>query len=148
MKLYRLATFVMIAAIGFFVVACSEQKPATEKQATATQDVKKEAKELADTALAYSLEQKEKYTQEVLKKLSQYNQMFITLDRKVSAMGEQAKNDMMGEIANVNTKKNQVSAKMRELQNSTGEAWEDVKVGLDKAIDDMDEAYKQAMSRY
>ena len=148
MKLSRLTIFALIMAIGFFMVACGEQKPAAKKQVTTSQDVKKEAKELADTALAYSLEQKEKYTQEVLEKLSKYNQQFNALDRKVGVLGEQAKKDMMGEIANVNAKKNQVTLKMRELQASTGKAWEDVKIGLDKAVDDLEESYKQAMSRY
>ena len=148
MKPSRLTIFVVILAIGFFLVACGEQKPTTEKQATTTQDVRKEARELADTALAFSIEQKEKYTEQVLDRLAQYNLKFMELDRKVSMLSGQARNDMMGEIANVNTKKNQVTAKMRELHSSTGEAWEDIKVGLDKAVDDLDEAYKQAISRY
>ncbi len=148
MKRHILTPFVAMLAFSFFLAACGEQKPATEKQATTTQDIKKEAKELADTALAYSIEQKEKYTEQVLERLAQYNLKFMDLDRKVSTLSDQARNDMMGEIANVNAKKNQVTAKMRELQSSTGEAWKDIKVGLDKAIDDLDETYKQVMSRY
>ena len=148
MKRHILTSLVAMLAISFFLAACSEQKPATEKQATTTQDIKKEAKELTDTALAYSLEQKEKYTEQVLERLAQYNKKFMTLDRKVGVLSDQARNDMMGEIANVNAKKNQVTARMRELQASTGEAWEDLKVGMDKAVDDLDKSYKQAISRY
>lgn len=148
MKRHILAPFVGMLAISFFLAACGEQKPVTEKQATTTQDIKKEAKKLTDTALAYSLEQKEKYTEQILERLAQYNLKFMTLDRKVGALSDQARNDMMGEIANVNAKKNQVTARMRELQASTGEAWKDLKVGMDKAIDDLDKSYKQAMSRY
>ena len=148
MKPSRLTIFVMILVIGFFLVACGDQKPTKEKQAISTQDVKKKDKELADTALAFSIEQKEKYTEQVLDRLAQYNLKFMELDRKVSMLSGQARNDMMGEIANVNTKKSQVAAKMRELNSSTGEAWKDLTVGLDKAVDDLDEAYKQATSRY
>jgi len=148
MKRHIFTAFIVMLTIGFLLAACGEQKPAAEKQASTTQDIRKEARELADAALAYSIEQKEKYTQEILARLSQYNLKLMELDRKMSALGDQAKNDMLGEIANVNSKKAQVATRMRELKSSTGEAWKDIKVGLDKAVDDLDEAYKQAKGRY
>jgi hypothetical protein len=142
-------------AIGFFLVACSEQKPATpaakakvENLATKPADIKKEAKDLAATTMAYTEEQKAQYQKKIQEKLAQYNQNFMELEAKLVMMNEQAKADLTAEMEKLDDKKTAVATKVKELQGTSGEAWTDLKAGMDKAFMEMDKAYDQAKSRF
>ncbi len=158
MKGFKYTTILLLASIALLIISCSDQKqsaetPPPEKAkveslATTPADIKKEAGDLARTTLNYAEEQKEQYTQEVLSRLAQYNEKLIALDRKIAMLGEQAKAETMEEVANFNRKKEQVSEKFRELQAASGEAYEDLKDGMEKSIEEMDKAYAQAMSRF
>jgi len=153
MKHYLMMTIFALLAVGFFMAACGEQKPATEKVkvenlATTPEDIKKEAQDLAKTTITYAEEQKEIYTQQVLDRLAQYNQKLIQMDRKLAMLNEQAKAGLAVELDNFSRKKEEVAVKVRHLQAASGEAYEDLKEGMNKAIEDMDKAYDQAMSRF
>lgn len=146
-------TIIALLAVGFLMAACGEQKTAPEKAkvenlATTPEDIKKEAKDLAKTTITYAEEQKEIYTQQVLDRLAQYNQKLIELDRKLAMLSEQAKAELAVELNNFDRKKEKVAAKVRNLQAASGEAYVDLKEGMDKAIEDMDKAYDQAMNRF
>lgn len=158
MKGFKYTTILLLASIALLIISCSDQKQSAETAppekakveslATTPADIKKEAGDLARTTLNYAEEQKEQYTQEVLSRLAQYNEKLIALDRKIAMLGEQAKAETMEEVANFNRKKEQVSEKFRELQAASGEAYEDLKDGMEKSIEEMDKAYVQAMSRF
>lgn len=158
MHIYRLTTFIiMAAAILLLNMSCSEQKQAekatpekarVESLATTPADIRKEAGDLANTTLTYAEEQKELYTRHVLERLAQYNQKMIDMDRKLAMMTEQAKAEVEEEVGNFMRKKEDVSAKFQELQADGGEAFEDLKEGMNKAMDEMDVAYDQAISRF
>lgn len=158
MKGFKYSTILLLASVTFLIMACSEQKQSAgkaapekakvESLATTPADIKKEAGDLAKAAMTYAEEQKALYTQEVLDRLAQYNQKLMALDRKVAMLGDQAKAEMMEEVANFNQKKEQALEKVRELQASSGEAYEDLKEGMEKSIAEMDKAYDQAMNRF
>jgi len=38
--------------------------------------------------------------------------------------------------------------KLEELRSTSGKAWEDLKSGLDTAMDEIEKAYQQALSRF
>ena len=75
MKRFKFMTIIVLAAVGFIMMACSEQRPAAEKTtpekakvenlATTPEDIKKEAKDLARTTMAYTDEQKALYQEKI-----------------------------------------------------------------------------------
>ena len=150
--------FITFAAITFFTTACSEQnKPAetspqerarVEKLETTPADIKKEARDLAVTTKTYAEEQKELYTQQVIDKLAQYNQKLIELNSKVATMSGQARAGVAAELEKLDQKKEAVASRVLELQTASGEAYEDLKEGMEKAIDEMDVAFARALSRF
>ena len=158
MKRHGSLIIIAAAAIGFFISACSEQKPTAEKVtperakienlATTPQDIKKEAKDLAKTTMAYTEEQKDLYMEKLKEKMAQYNRNLVEYRAKLAMMNEQAKADLAEEIDNLSSKKVEMESKIRELQAASGEAFEDLKDGLDNAMDEMDKAYEQAMKRF
>ena len=154
--MYRFAIIPLIVLISSMTLltACSEQKPAApakakvENLATTPQDIRKEAKELAATTMAYTEEQKAQYQKKIQEKLAQYNQNFMELEAKLLMMNEQAKADLAAEMEKLDDKKAAVATKVKELQGTSGEAWTDLKAGMDKAFMEMDRAYDQAKSRF
>ena len=155
----RAALIIFLAAtFCLFLFACSDQKETAEKStpdrakvenlATTPEDIKKEAADLAKTTMAYTQEKKELYMEKIRKKMAQYNQQIMELDSKFTAMSEQARIEVAEQVEDLNRKKAEMNLKVRELQATSGEAFEDLKEGMDKAMDDMDKAYEQAVSRF
>ena len=158
MHRYAIISIIVIIASSTLLTSCSEQKPTTEKTAlekgkvenlaTTPADIKKEAKDLAETTMAYTEEQKAQYEKIIQEKLVQYNRKFMELESQLVMMNEQAKADLAAEMAELNDKKAVAAAKAKELQSTGGEAWADLKAGMDKAFMEMDKAYDQARSRF
>ena len=158
MKHFGFRVIIALAVLSLLVTACSDQKPAVEKTApervkvenlaTTPEDIKKEAGDLAKTAMAYTEEQKALYQKKIQEKMAQYSRKFSELEAKLALMNEQAKADLAEEMENLNQKKTEMGLKVRELQAVSGEAYKDLKDGLDRAIDEMDKAYDQALKRF
>jgi apolipoprotein N-acyltransferase len=158
MKRTGFTTIIALAALCFFITACSEQKPATEKAATekakvekletTPQDIKKEAEDLAKTTAAYTEEQKTLYQQEIEAKMAEYSQNLAEMQTKLVTMSEQARAGMASELEDLNRKKAEMAQKAAELQAASGQAYADLKAGLDKAMEEMDKAFGQAMERF
>ena len=158
MRGYRKAAIIVIIALAFFMTACSDQKQTAEKAtperakvenlATTPEDIKKEARDLADTTLSYADQQKLKYLELLKEKQEQYQEKYVELEEKLVKLSEQTKADMAAEMENLNRKKAEMVLKTREIQAASGKAFEDLREGMDRAIDEMDKAYDQALNRF
>jgi len=153
--------FKAIAALGvicLFWASCSDQKQTAEKAspekakvenlATTPADVKKEAEDLAKTAMAYTEEQKALYQEKIKEKMQQYSQKLMDLQTKMVMLNEQAKANLAAEMENLNRKKQEIVEKAGEIQEASGAAFEDLKKGLDKSLEEMDKAVDEAISRF
>ncbi len=49
---------------------------------------------------------------------------------------------------NLREKKQVVQSKLEQLQASGGKAWEDLKAGMDAAMEDLDKSYQDAVSHF
>ena len=96
--------------------------------------------------MAYTEEQKELYQKKIQEKMEQYSQNLKELQAKMVVLNEQA--NLVEEMENLNRKKEEVAEKFREIQAASGEAYEDLKNGLDRSLEDMDTAIDEAMSRF
>src|SRR5210317_994813 len=121
MKRIGFIIIIALAALCFFMAACSEQKPAAEKAkieslATTPEDIKKEAKDLAETTMSYTKEQKALYQQKIKEKMVLYGQKLDEMQDKVAIMNEQAKAELTVEMENLSNKKVEITNKLLELQ--------------------------------
>ena len=158
MRRFGFTTMVVVATICFFLTSCSEQKQTAEKTpqpkakveslATTPEDIKKEAADLARTTMAYTEEQKELYQKKIEEKINQYGQKFMELQEKMVMLNEQAKASLAAEMENLNRKIQEVDEKSREIQSASGEAYEDLREGLESSLEEMDKAFDQAMDRF
>ena len=158
MKLFGFVTIITFGVIFLFLTSCSDQKQTAEKPqpakarveslSTTTADIKKEAEDLAKTTMAYTEEQKALYQEKIKEKIEQYSQKLMELQTKMVMLNEQAKANLAAEMENLNRKKQEVAEKASEINAASGEAYEDLKKGLESSLEEMDKAFDQAMSRF
>ena len=158
MKRFGSTSIFALAALFFFMTACSEQKPTAEKTtpekakveslATTPQDIKKEAADLAKTTMIYTEEQKALYQKKIEEKMAQYGQSLSEMQAKLVTMSAEAKAGLTAEMEELGRKKDEMAQKASELQAAGSEAYADLKAGLDKAMEELDSAYDQALKRF
>ena len=158
MKLFGFVTIITFGVIFLFLTSCSDQKQTAEKPqpakarveslSTTTADIKKEAEDLAKTTMAYTEEQKALYQEKIKEKMEQYSQKLMELQTKMVMLNEQAKANLAAEMENLNRKKQEVAEKASEINAASGEAYEDIRKGLERSLEEMDKAFDQAMSRF
>ena len=51
-------------------------------------------------------------------------------------------------VMELSKKRDEVSAKLKEMSSSSGKAWEQLKSGIDAAMDDLSNAYKKAAAEF
>jgi len=153
--------FISIFALGLlclFLISCTDQKQSAEKAprekarienlSTTPGDIKKEAEDLAKTTLAYTEEQKALYEKKIQEKMELYSQKLLELQAKIVMLNEQAKANLASELENINRMKQDAAEKAGKIKNASGEAYEDLKKGLDRSLEEMDESLDEAISRF
>jgi len=158
MKHFGFTTLVVLGVICFSLTSCSDQDQSVEKApaekakvenlATTPADIKKEAEDLAKTTMAYTEEQKALYQKKIQEKMQQYSQKFVELQAKMVMLNEQAKANLAAEMESLNRKKQEIAEKAGEIQAAGGEAFGDLKKGLDASLEEMDKAVDEAISRF
>lgn len=150
-------TAVVLTLTAFFglavLLACGDEKEAAKPKAEVTsEDVKKETKEAMETAQAYTQQQKDEYLQLMNAKLEEINRELQELtdktQSKASEMKEEARAELNRNMETLRSKKQEVAQKLDELKSASGSAWEDIKSGMDAAMEDLNQALTRARSHF
>jgi hypothetical protein len=150
MKSTRLVLFFLAAAFFLMAVGCSEQKTSMqeEKPKPTAAEVKKEAKDLVETTESYTMEQKQVYEQQLVQQLEEYSQKISALKDQVAMMPGEAKTAMQEQINMLDTDLQDMEAKAGEMKDASGQAWEDMKQGMEQAEKDLNQAISNAMQNF
>jgi spermidine/putrescine-binding protein len=151
----RIALLIMLTAfLGLaFLVACGDQKEAktSETEVTAV-DVKKEAKEAMETAKTYAFKQKEEYLQQIKAKMKEYDreiqELLAKAESRATDLKEEGKAQFDQSMEALLNKKQTAAEKLNELNSASAEAWEDIKSGMDSALDELTKAFDRARSHF
>jgi hypothetical protein len=117
MKRSGLTTIIAMIAIGFFMMACSEQKPTAEKTTQESTKVKRyiptpeeiesEAKGQTKPQITYTDEQLEQIQQEISSgRMAQFNQEQADLTKQQATMDEENKAKLASEMKDLKDKVN------------------------------------------
>ncbi|MGA8240618.1 MAG: hypothetical protein WB818_08595 [Desulfobacterales bacterium] len=143
-----LLTIMLLLALGV-LPGCGEKEQTQSKPATVSkEEVKKEVKEAYDATKAYTQEQMQAFREQTDTKLTEYNNKIDQLQAEADKLGGDAKTKAEQELTELRQKQDQVSAKLKELSSSSGKAWEQLKSGIDAAMDDLGNAYKKAVAEF
>ena len=143
-----LLAIMLLLALGAFP-GCGEKDQAQSKPATVSkEDVKKEAKEAYDATKAYTQEQMQAFRKQMETKLNEYGEKIDQLQAKTEKLGGDAKTKAEQQLTALRQKRDEVSEKLKELGSSSGNAWEQLKSGIDAAMEDLGNAYKKAAAEF
>ena len=128
---------------------CGEKEQIPSKPATVSEkDVKKEAKEAYDATRAYTLEQMQAFREQTETRLAEYKKEIDQLQAKAEKLGRDEKAKAEQQLTALRQKRDEVSEKLKNLSSSSGNAWEQVKSGIEAAMEDLGNAYKKAAAEF
>jgi hypothetical protein len=136
--------FILWLMIGF-LSACGGEG---EHEAVTGEDVKEETREAVEAVGAYTEAKKEEYQKKLNAQLDKYEQRLDALRAQGAMMTEEAKNKLGEKLEVLEREKKRLQQKAGELESKSGQAWEDLKNGVDDAMDELDTAFKEATSRF
>jgi uncharacterized protein YlxW (UPF0749 family) len=143
-----LLAIILMLALGA-LSGCSDNEQTQSKPAAVTkEDVKKEAKEAYDTTKAYTLEQMQAFREQTESRLAEYEKEIDQLQAKAEKLEGDAKAKAEQQLTALRQKRDAVSEKLKELSSSSANAWEQIKSGIDAAMEDLGNAYKKAAAEF
>jgi len=148
MFIMGLLAIMLLLAMGA-LSGCGDNEQTQSKPAAVTkEDVKKEAKEAYDTTKAYTQEQMQAFREQTEARLAEYEQEIDQLQAKAEKLEGDAKAKGEQQLTALRQKRDAVSKKLKELSSSSGNAWEQIKSGIDAAMEDLGNAYKKAAAEF
>ena len=143
-----LLAIMLLLALGT-LPGCGENEQTQSKPATVSkEDVKKEAKEAYDATKAYTQEQMQAFRDQTETRLTEYKKDIDQLQAKVEKLEADAKEKAEQQLTALRQKRDEASEKLKELSSSSGNAWEEIKTGIDAAMEDLGNAYKKAAAEF
>jgi glucose-6-phosphate-specific signal transduction histidine kinase len=93
-------------------------------------------------------QQREQYQKEIETKLRKLDQEISALKAKAPEEGNELRKQFQQEMAELHQKRALAQRKFDKFTASSQQAWRDMKPGVDKAINDLEAAYKRAASDF
>jgi TolA-binding protein len=143
-----LLAIVLLLALGV-LAGCGEKEQPQSKSATVSkEDVKKEVKEAYDATKAYTQEQMQAFLEQTETRLAEYKKEIDQLQVMAEKLEGDAKAKTEQQLTALRQKRDEVSEKLKDLSSSSGKAWEQLKSGIDAAMEDLGNAYKKAAAEF
>ena len=134
----------------FFMASCNNSKKTPEKVETqvSSEDVKRETGEALETTKTYLAQQKEKYQKDAESTLNDLNDKIKGLQSKAEQAGTDTKAKYNEIIEGLRKKQEEAQNKLNDLKSKSADAWEDVKSGMDAALENLKNSYNDAVSHF
>lgn len=88
------------------------------------------------------------YLQKMQAKLNEWEADINALQAKMSGASADTKIELNKQIDNLRAERSDMKQKLEELKNTSGEAWEDVRDGMEAAWDSASTSFKNAINRF
>ena len=144
----RLLAIMLLVALGA-VAGCGENEQSQSKPAAVSkQDVKQDVKQAYDITKAYTQEQMQAFREQAEARLSEYEKEIDQLQATALKMRGDMKAKAEQQLTQLRQKRDTVSEKMKELGSSSDGAWEQIKTGIEAALEDLGNSYKKAAAEF
>jgi DNA repair exonuclease SbcCD ATPase subunit len=143
-----LLAIMLLLALGT-LPSCDEKEQSQSKSATVSkEDVRKEAKEAYEATKAYTQEQMQAFREQTETRLTEYKKEIDQMQAKAEKLGGDAKAKAGQQLTALRQKREEVSEKLKELSSSGENAWEQLKTGIDVAMEDLGSTNKKAAAEF
>lgn len=109
--------------------------------AVSLEDVRREAREAFESAKNYTYERKAEYQKKLEPVLHDLDERIADLKERAAAAGAEARRRYARQIDDLSAKRDAVRDKLVRVCDATPEAWEDVKAGVGKAVNEFHKAF-------
>lgn len=116
--------------------------------ATGSDDVKRDAKKAASTAVDYTAEQKAKVQKDMEDSLQAMNKKIAELRVDADKKGDSLKAGAKEKIAELEKKQAELEAELAKMKASSGRAWNEMKKGMSAALKSLSDSYKKAKDQF
>jgi molecular chaperone GrpE (heat shock protein) len=93
-------------------------------------------------------QQKEQYEKSMEERLGKLGKKLDELKAKTAAMGEQARNDMKGYLAEAEKKQKAASEKLESMRKKSVKKWKKFASDTDAAMDEFEKAFEKAKTHF
>ena len=107
-------------------------------------DIKKETKDVVETSATYTKEQKENIQKNLEADFANLKKQIHELSAKIDKTSDDTVSDLKAELSQLQKKQNQIDDNLKKFKKTSGQAWNELKAGLDKAVSDLGESYSKA----
>jgi chromosome segregation ATPase len=111
-----------------------------------TEKITKEARETIEATKQYTAQQKEAFQRKAHEELAAVQKQIIALRGKASEASAATRAELQKSISELEKKKDAAKNKLDELRATTDAKWNDVKAGMNSALDDLKNSYQKALS--
>jgi TolA-binding protein len=125
--------YLMAVALLLWPACSAENKPSGQNR---------------DKEAAAVRQQRQMYQDKIQAKLRELDAEIDTLEAKMEEQKKLNRKKLEPQIAELDRKRESARQELEKLNNSSAEAWRDVKGGIDAAMDDLETACKQAASKF
>ncbi|MCW0481106.1 coiled coil domain-containing protein [Gaoshiqia sediminis] len=94
------------------------------------------------------MENREKYIDKLSAKLKEWDADIQQLEEKMERAKTKVRADYQEELDELRARKDEAREKLREIQEASGDAWEELKVGMEKSWDILSDAFKNAFEKF
>jgi DNA-binding transcriptional regulator GbsR (MarR family) len=122
----------------------TQSKPA----AVSKEDVKKDVKQAYDTTKAYTQEQMQAFREQAEARLAEYEKNIDQLQAKAEKLEGDAKAKAEQQLTQLRQKRDAAAEKLKELGSSGGNAWEQIKSGVEAALEDLGNTYQKVAAEF
>jgi len=136
-------TILLVSAAALSLMACGGNQTDTTAE-----DVQQEAQEAVETTGQFLSQERQEYMTGIEQKMNHMETRIAELKEKAAQAGEAQKKEVLEDVQQLEVKYDAARESMNKLQSSSEEAWEEMKSGLEAAVDEVDDAYERAQSHF
>jgi cytochrome c556 len=132
---------VMLVAAG-----CGDSNTTTSE--VTGEDVRKEAGEAVEATAQYTKQEMETFTAQVEDKLQTADRKMDELQAKARELQGEARQSIDQEIQELKVKRDKASSQLAELKSASANAWDDMKAGMQAALNELDRSLEEATAKF
>jgi chromosome segregation ATPase len=138
---------VVALAAGLAAAAGCKRRQEPEVQGPSVQDVQRKAAAAAAAAKGYADEQKDRFLKAAQERLAEFQKEMDQLGEEAKAKGKEAQAEFEQLKAKLEPQIAAVKEALAKAKEEGSEKWADVREGVEKATDNLNQIYKEAVAR-
>jgi len=94
------------------------------------------------------MEKRNEYLKKLEENLNEYNEKLVKMKAKAFEIQDDMKVEYSSQVENLEKKRDDFVVKYDQLKESSGHAWDDIKVGTQKTWSTLEDSFEKALSRF